>query len=293
MRICCGCGAALTGRGWHCSACQWRAPVRQGVPYLLDGSEPAPEAFTATQAHSLAAIDPEHFWFATRNQLIVWAMTRHAPHARTMLEVGCGTGHVLRAIAEARPEMRLTGAEVSAEGLRLTARAAPAAELVCADTRHLPYDEEFDVVGAFDVLEHIPEHEDALRAIARATRKGGVVIMTVPQHPSLWSPLDDYSGHQRRYTRRELVALTQDAGLDVVRVTSFVSLLLPGLVVSRLAQRHVEVKPGREFAITSPINGIAMAVMSIEVAAIKSGLSLPVGGSLLLVARRREASFRP
>lgn len=287
MRICGGCGGALAGSAWHCSACQWRAPVREGIPYLLDGSEPAPEAFTATQAHSLAAIDPEHFWFATRNRLIVWAMTRYAPHARTMLEVGCGTGHVLRALADAHPELRLTGAEVSADGLRLTAQAAPEAELVCADTRHLPYHEEFDVVGAFDVLEHIRDHEQALRAIARATRRGGAVIVTVPQHPSLWSPLDDYSGHQRRYTRRELVAAVQGAGLDVIHVTSFVSLLLPGLVLSRVAQRHVDIKPGREFTMTSRIRGIAMAVMSIEVAAIKAGLSLPIGGSLLLVARRR------
>jgi SAM-dependent methyltransferase len=287
MRMCGACRAALAGPDWRCAACQWQAPVRDGVSYLLDGTQPAPEAFTETQAHGLASIDPEHFWFASRNKLIVWAMTQHARHAQTMLEVGCGAGHVLRALANASPGLRLTGAEVSPEGLRLTSRLAPGAELVCADTRHLPYQEEFDVVGAFDVLEHIPEHAQALGAIARAARRDGVVILTVPQHPALWSPLDDYSGHQRRYTRRELIALAEDAGLEVVRVTSFVSLLLPCLWLSRLAQRYVHVTPGREFTITSRIRGIAMAVMHVEVAAIKAGLSLPAGGSLLLVARRR------
>lgn len=244
------------------------------------------EGFTDGQAHDLAAIDPRHFWFAGRSRLINWALRRYFPAAHQVLEVGCGTGHVLRAIAEARPELVLTGSEVSAECVKLAARAVPTATMVQADTRDLPYDRDFDVVGAFDVLEHIRDDAEALAAMVRAVRPGGGIVLTVPQHMWLWSPLDDYSGHQRRYTRHGLVDLTRHAGLEVLRATSFVTLLLPGMLLSRMMQRRVPVTPGREFTVSAHVNGLAMAAMRAELALVSGGISLPVGGSLLVVARR-------
>jgi SAM-dependent methyltransferase len=244
------------------------------------------EAFGGEQIDNLEAVDPKHFWFAARNRLIAWALTRHFPQARTVLEVGCGTGPVLRGLSEARPDLKLTGTEVSDHGLRATARAVPSAELVRADTRSLPFDREFDVVGAFDVLEHIPEHAAAMRALARAVRPGGGVMLTVPQHRWLWSPLDDYSGHQRRYRRRELVALAGDAGLRVVMATSFVSLLLPVMLLSRLLHRGRAAAPRREFTVSARANGALMSVMRAELAMIRAGVSFPAGGSLLVVATR-------
>ena len=290
MKLCAACGGVVAGREWHCASCEWRAPMRTGgVPCLLNTSADVVEAFTADQISNLEAVDPRHFWFAARNELIVWALTHHFPAARTVLEVGCGIGRVLGAVGRARPDLRLTGADVADSSLRIAARAAPNAELICADTRSLPYDQEFDVVGAFDVLEHIPEHGEALQAMARATTPGGGVILTVPQHPALWHPVDAYSGHHRRYTRSASLTLVREAELDVLRVTSFVSLLLPALVVSRLARRNSTPVPSREFTVSGRVNGVAMAIMRAELALIKAGVSFAAGGSLLIVARRRAA----
>ena len=286
MRLCVACGSMLPASGWHCLACGWQAQVVDGVATLLPSDGAIGEAFSGEQIDNLEAVDPRHFWFAARNQLIAWALTRYVPHARTVLEVGCGTGPVLRSLAEARPDLTLTGTEVSEHGLRATARAVPSAELVRADTRSLPYDQEFDVVGAFDVLEHIPEDAEAMRVLARAVRPGGGVMVTVPQHRWLWSPVDDYSGHQRRYRRGELVALARAAGLQVVLVTSFVSLLLPMMLLSRVLNRGRAVDPRREFAVSARTNGVLMAIMRAELALIRAGLSWPAGGSLLLVAKR-------
>ena len=98
--------------------------------------------------------------------------------------------------------------------LRLAAIRPSGIELVQADARQRPYDLEFDVVGAFDVLEHIAEDLDALRQLVRAVKPGGGVLLTVPQHPALWSPIDEYSHHQRRYTRQGLIELLRLGGLQ-------------------------------------------------------------------------------
>ena len=286
MRLCVICRQMLPASDWRRTACGWHAQIVDGVATLLPSDDVIGEAFSSEQIGNLEAVDPRHFWFAARNQLIAWALTRHFPHARTVLEVGCGTGPVLRSLAEARPDLMLTGTEVSDHGLRTTARVVPSAELVRADTRSLPFDQEFDVVGAFDVLEHIPEDAQAMRVLARAARPGGGVMVTVPQHRWLWSPVDDYSGHHRRYRRAELVALARAAGLQVVLVTSFVSLLLPMMLLSRVLNRGRAVDPRREFALGARANGVLMAIMRAELAMIRAGLSWPAGGSLLLVAKR-------
>src|SRR4030095_1631809 len=103
--------------------------------------------------------------------------------------------------------------------------------------RRIPFRGEFDVIGAFDVLEHIKEDEEVLAQMYQATRPRGGVLLTVPQHSFLWSEVDDYSRHVRRYSASELKAKVKRAGFETLRTTSFVSLLLPVMFISRLRQR--------------------------------------------------------
>ena len=242
-----------------------------------------PEAF-----ESLARLEEGSFWFQARNELIVWALRTYAPRASSFLEVGCGTGFVLRAIGRARPELRLTGSELFAEGLEHAARRVPEAELVQMDARRMPFEEDFDAVGAFDVLEHVDDDREALAGCRRALRPGGVLFVTVPQHPWMWSSADEYAHHVRRYTRRELAAKLRGAGLEPVRITSFVTLLLPPMALSRLAERRARrpYDPVAEHERSSKLRRPLEATMRMESALIRRGISLPAGGSLLAVAVR-------
>jgi SAM-dependent methyltransferase len=287
VKFCVRCRAPIAAADWHCDACDWRAACRDGVTILVADAHEVREAFSAAQFHDLLSVESRHFWFAARNELIVWALRRFFPEARNLLEVGCGTGQVLRALAHAVPSLLLTGVEGSFEGLRLVSQSVPGLDAIQASATALPYDSEFDVVGAFDVLEHIPDDAAAMNEIVRSVKPGGGVLLTVPQHPRLWSSLDRYSGHQRRYTRRALTTLARTAGLDVMFVTSFVSFLLPMLFVSRMRQRSDDVDPMQEFRISPALNAVAAATMASERLLIAAGISLPAGGSLLLVARRR------
>ena len=241
---------------------------------------------------ALDALEEGHFWFNGRNALIASAVGRHFPQARTFLEVGCGTAQVTGALQRACPTLSFTASEVLREGLVVAERKAPGVELVQADVHDLPWEDEFDIVGAFDVLEHVADHAAAARQLAKVVKPGGGVIVTVPQHQWLWSPLDDYSHHQRRYSRTALAALLTGAGLRVERVTSFVSLLLPVLIASRLAQRRRPVDPHGEYQLSRLGNWVGNRMMSAERALIRAGVSLPAGGSLLAIARRVDQASR-
>ncbi|HEY4479404.1 MAG TPA: class I SAM-dependent methyltransferase [Candidatus Paceibacterota bacterium] len=79
------------------------------------------------------------------------------------------------------------------------------------ETDFLPISQKFDCAFALNVIEHVNEHELALKNVYRALRPGGVFIVLVPAHPLLFNNLDRAFGHYRRYTRRgfkELVART-------------------------------------------------------------------------------------
>ncbi len=235
----------------------------------------------------LAEAEPHSFWYRARARLIVDVVRRFFPDARDLLEVGSGSGGVLLALHHAFPELRLVGAEPSPEGIAVARRRLPdEIELVEADVLALPYEESFDVVGAFDVLEHVEDDEAALRGVARAARRG--VVILVPQHPRLWSDMDRIAQHVRRYRRRDLASKAESVGLDVVYVGSFVSSLLPALVASRGARRLLR-RPYDPVAELHPgaLNRVFERILDGERKLIGRGFSLPFGASLLLVARKR------
>lgn len=236
----------------------------------------------------LLATEDSSFWFRARNRLLLGALDRHFPHATSLLEVGCGNGYVLSGFAAQRPEMRLVGSDLSEAGLRHARARLPDATLIRADARDLTFDQEFDVVAAFDILEHVAEDRRVLTAMRRSVKTGGGVMITVPQHRWLFSETDRFSGHHRRYTRRELESKLADAGIRLRQVTSFVSLLLPVMVASRAWQAvsRRPFDPAREQSMARPVERLLERAMDIETATIIRGARLPAGGSLLAIGQR-------
>lgn len=289
MRLCISCAKAFDHASPQCPFCLFE-------PKRVDGHTAfAPELATENkgfEAHyfgPLAEMEAGNFWFRSRNRLLIWALQRYFPEAKNFLEIGCGTGFVLSGIRKALPELELCGSEVFSSGLSFAAERLPGIELFQMDARRIPFRDEFDVVGAFDVLEHVEEDEEILDQMYQATRKRGGILVTVPHHPFLWSQADDYARHVRRYKTQELKDKVKRAGFDNVRITSFVSILLPLLIISRFKQRltREDFDPMSEFRIGPLMNATLEKVLDGERALIRAGLSLPFGGSLLLVARRK------
>jgi SAM-dependent methyltransferase len=277
--------AAAVGDGWTCPSCGF-APARRGdVLCFAPERAAAGNGFDPASFRLLAELESDSFWFRARSRLILWALERYFPAAEALLEVGCGTGFVLAGIRDARPRMRLAGADLYVEGLEHARRRVADAAWYQLDATNVPFESEWDVVAAFDVLEHIPEDEDVLASLHRAVRPGGGLLVTVPQHPWLWSRADDYAHHVRRYRHRELQSKIARAGFRIERSTSFVSALLPAMWLSRLRDRRAgdRYDPAREHAV-SRLSGVLEAVLDVERTAIERGISLPAGGSLLVVA---------
>lgn len=288
MRVCAECGKFYDRQKWDCPFCRHQTKIIQGHWALAPELANANEGFEPEYFCGLAELESRSFWFRSRNRLIIWALQRYFPSATNFLEIGCGTGFVLSGIKKALPELILSGSEVFSEGLTFAARRLPGVELFQMDARRIPFVDEFDVVGAFDVIEHIKEDEQVLCQMYQATRKGGGIIITVPQHPFLWSQADDFARHVRRYRTRELTDKITRAGFAVVRQTSFVTLLLPMLTISRVMTRRSRkpYDPNREFRMLTPLDVALEKILDAERALIRAGVSFPMGGSLLLVARK-------
>jgi SAM-dependent methyltransferase len=287
MRRCVRCEATLNGDGWACSACGLAPAPIDGVPVLAPDLARGNSSDADYSYDELYAAETRHFWFTNRSQLIAWAARRYFPGAASFFDVGCGTGGVLAALQRACPGITLAGADALLAGLAFARRQLPAVAFTQVDIRRLPYDREFDIVGAFDVLEHLDDDQPALAEMYRSTTVGGGLIVTVPQHPLLWSALDDYSHHRRRYTRARLVGAIERAGYAVERATSFMTFTLPAQIASRLRKQDLAtLNPAAEMRLNPAVNGILGALCRIERTAIAAGVSWPVGGSLLVVARR-------
>ena len=157
------------------------------------------EGFGPEYFEHLARLESGHFWFEHRNRVILWGVRRFLPQAKSFLEIGCGTGFVLSAIRANDPRSRLAGGEIHVGGLTFARRRLPGVELFQIDATSIPFESEFDAIGAFDVIEHIEQDVMALKEAHRALVPGGILFLSVPQHPFLWSAVDEHSFHKRRY----------------------------------------------------------------------------------------------
>jgi SAM-dependent methyltransferase len=227
------------------------------------------------------------FWYRSRNRLITQLASRHFRHAQSVIEIGCGTGYVLSALRAGLPSSRLVGGDVSSRALYYAGkRALPNVDLIQMDICAIPSVAEFDLVCAFDVLEHVEDDEATLARFHRGLRPGGGILLSVPQHPLLWSEADVFKGHKRRYRRGELDDKCRRAGFELLASTSFVTSLLPAMLLQRLgAAYRSHYDPMAEHALPGWCGRLFEWSLDAEARAIGLGLSLPVGGSRFVAAR--------
>jgi SAM-dependent methyltransferase len=234
-------------------------------------------------AHIEAA--PSHWWFRARLAILI-ACLRHALPRRPLrlLELGCGTGDVLAALAEfgeavgMEPQPDLA-AVARRRGLDVRGGRLPS-DLVVPEGWA-------DVVLLLDVIEHLDDDAAGLATARRALGSGGILVVAVPAYAWLWSGHDVALGHRRRYTAASLERLAARAGFRVEHLTYFNTLLFPVLAARRLWKglrgdtSHDLAEPPRR------LNAWLERVFALERHVVPRAV-LPFGVSLLMIARRRD-----
>lgn len=233
------------------------------------------------------------FWVSSRNRLFKNIVQRNMSRTgkTKFLEIGCGTGDFIKQIVQ-NVKLDITGSEIYLKGLLYAKNNLPNVEFIQFDITQGVVGEEFDLIVAFDVIEHIENDVAAISNINQMLTKNGVFIVSVPQHMFLWSSLDDLVKHKRRYSRRELIKKLQENGFNICYVSSFLFVLFPLMLISRMFDKGQgktqleEVALEKRVTFPKAFNCIFDLFMRIDEVLIRIGLSLPFGGTLIVVARK-------
>ncbi len=210
-------------------------------------------------------------------------LEEHLPAEGRLLDIGCGTGGNLPMLQR---HGTVTGIDDSPVAVKLAGRFG-----VPVSVGQLPHAlpaglGTFDGICLFDILEHIEDDHAALLALRPLLATEGLLFITVPALPWLWSRHDIDFGHQRRYLKRGLEGLIQDTGFSLRHCSYFCSLLLPPIAAIRIAGRILGRELGNDFDLpTAGLNRLLHRTLAAE-APVVARHSLPLGSSLLAVAGR-------
>jgi SAM-dependent methyltransferase len=189
--------------------------------------------------------------------------------------------------------------DLFAEGLKYAQQRTSAA-LVQGDMHRPPFANCFDIVGLFDVLEHLPDDKQVLNDLRGMIREDGFLFVTVPAHPGLWSYFDEASHHCRRYQPDELKHKLVETGYAVEYITQYMMSIFPlvwvGRYLAALRKRVFGRQSGastielatQELRPIPIVNEVLSSLLDIERRWLASGHALPLGTSLLAVARNHR-----
>lgn len=244
------------------------------------------------QAEQIAAMyefESGHWWFRGKRVLMRRLLgDRLARPGLRILDIGCGAG---ANALELSAYGEVTAADRSLDALAFV-RSRGVSRVVAAEAPFLPFRSgAFDLVTAFDVIEHVDDDAGFVAELARVLAPGGALAVHVPAWPSLWSRHDEVLEHKRRYTRRGLAGLL--AGCDGLRVerlgwTNF-SIFAPTAALrwTRKLLGRTE-GPDDLGVVPAPLNAVLLGVGRVE-AEVAATVGLPIGLSLAAIATRSPA----
>lgn len=233
--------------------------------------------------------EEKHFWFMARKEFILQNIQKHFDTDEKIIEIGAGTGNVSRYLKQNGYENISVG-EMHLNGLKY-AQSYGIEECYQFDLLDTPFEDEFDCVCMFDVLEHIENDNLALKNVYKMLVNGGKIALTVPSHMWLWNRDDAVANHKIRYTKQQLSERLEKNGFEVLNAKYFFISITPLLYLRRIlnkddGSRTKEEEYNNDISIGSLINNILLFISRAEN---KLNKFLPncFGGSLFMIARKR------
>jgi len=233
-------------------------------------------------------VEDRHWWYSAKRRIIRHLLERYLPPAggsapRRLADLGCGCGRLLEELPPGFDGVGVDASETAVEFCRKRGVSASVGSLPA----QVPFpDGTFDAVILADILEHVEDDEACARAAARLLRAGGVMIVTAPAYPALWSSWDEIHGHRRRYTLGTLRQVLATTELDIELLSYYNMFLLPPAALARVLKKLTLQQDAAEL---SPppgwINSLLRGIFAGE-RHLLGRLPLPAGLSLIAVLRR-------
>ena len=235
---------------------------------------------TSALGGSASIAEPTYWWYRARTRLLQEVLGTYAASGARVLDVGSADGP---SVAWLRGAQRHASLDLDPRGLGSNG--------VCGSALSLPFaDGSFDVVAAFDVVEHCQPEETAINEIARVLAPGGRFLMSVPAYQWAWSDFDEENGHHRRYTRPRAQQAVERGGLTVDRATYAFTSVFPFFVAERLARRlRPESKDAADIvslpSVPKPVESLQMGLSGVDARLLRR-TNLPFGSSVVLAATK-------
>lgn len=235
---------------------------------------------------NLSKHEDNHWWFIARRIIIGKVLKNYFAGRRnaTILEIGCGSGGNLELLSNFG---KVHAMELDEYCIEIANK-----RNICQVKRgslpdNLPFNEKFDLICMFDVLEHIEDDLEAVKAVSERLSVGGMLLITVPAYGFLWSSHDVALNHKRRYIKKRLLDIVSNSGLRAVYSTYFNTFLMPVVLLVRLFNNFMKKSRSDDLKTnTGVVNKFLSWIFSSEKILIPSS-SLPFGVSILIVARKR------
>ncbi len=236
----------------------------------------------ASKYHEL---EKNHWWFIGRRD-IIFRLIKDYRRDVEILEIGC-SGGVLIEFLERRGFTRLRGIDIDERAIEIC-RQRGIKNVWVADAQETGFkDQQFDLVMASDVLEHIKDEDKALCEWHRILKSGGKLIVFVPAFKFLWSKHDEVNLHYRRYSKSSLIEVFKKNGFGIERSSYWnFTLFLPACLV-RILQRLLSGSRKSQLPeVNIFLNKTLEYILKLENSFLSGGINLPVGISIFAIARK-------
>jgi SAM-dependent methyltransferase len=224
----------------------------------------------------------DYWWYRARAGLLGAALGPYLGTPARVLDVGSADG----------PSVGWMHGDHDRFAIDVDSRGLQPGRGACASALALPFpDKAFDVVGAFDVLEHCDRESVAIKELARVVAPGGRLLLAVPAYQWAWSDHDVRAGHYRRYTKARLLAAMSATDLTVLRCTYAFGAVFPFFAAERIlrrVRRGSEPSAGRLPEVSPVMDKVLTRLSRAEQHVIRRH-DVPFGSSVLIAAVKRDS----
>jgi ubiquinone/menaquinone biosynthesis C-methylase UbiE len=238
------------------------------------------------QYQALAEMEDELWYFEALNRRISVPLLKRLSLGDRVLDVGCGTGGLLRHLIGLDRSWKLTGVDVSPEACRYASERTPVG-IEVASVTSLPFgDEAFEAVLAADVLCQVKDEALALSEMSRVLRPNGLLVINVPAYSWLWSYHDVICETHKRYNARELARVVAESNFQILALSHANMFALPFIAAKR---KWFPDQDGRSDVrrYPKPVNQLFRLLGFLDQIMLRFFKSLPLGSSVFLVAIKR------